>query len=84
MLHISEVWLPLKIGVLTIRGELILVKHGNTQHVLIKILDEELAVKIPFGVQSIWQHPCSITLRPHADLTVRIAFPFTKNREMPT
>lgn len=40
-------------GRLTVRGELVPLKHGDTQDVLLQVLDEELTVGIPLGVESV-------------------------------
>lgn len=40
-------------GRLTVRGELVPLKHSDTQDVLLQILDEELTVGIPLGVQCV-------------------------------
>lgn len=64
----------------TIRWKLIPVKHGDAQYILIKIFDEELTVKVPFGVQGIWQCSGSVALRSHANFAIWIAFSLIQNR----
>lgn len=60
---------------LTVRRELIPVKHGDTEDILIQILNEELAVKVPLGVQGVLHSPRRVALRAHADFTVRVTLP---------
>lgn len=36
--------------ILTIWRKLVPVKHSETQHILVKILDEELAIEVPLGI----------------------------------
>lgn len=54
-------------------GKLVSVEHGETQHVLVKVLDEELAVEIPLGIQGVLEGSGGVALRAHADLTVGVA-----------
>lgn len=63
---------------LTIWGKLVSVEHGETQHVLVKVLDEELAVEIPLGIQGVLEGSGGVALRAHADLTVGVALSYTK------
>lgn len=57
----------------TVGGELVPVEHGETQHVLVQVLDEELAVEVPLGVQGVGEGPGGVALGAHADFTVRVA-----------
>lgn len=59
---------------LTIRRELVLLEHSDAQDVLIEVFDEELAVEVPLWVQSVADRSGGVTLRPHRQLAVRIAF----------
>lgn len=36
-----------------VRGELVSLKHGDTQDVLLQVLDEELTVGVPLGIQCV-------------------------------
>lgn len=53
--------------------KLVSVKHSETQHILVQILNKELAVKIPLGVQSVLQGSGGVALGAHADFAVWIA-----------
>lgn len=66
---------PLCQVTLTIWRKLVSVEHGETEHVLVQILDEELAIEIPLGVQCVLEGPGGIALGAHADLTVRVTLP---------
>lgn len=57
---------------LTIWGELVLLKHRDTQDVLVQVFDEELAVKVPLWVQSVADGSGGVALSPHRQLAVRI------------
>lgn len=79
-IHASQVTRTLyfpktNVHALTVRRELIPVKHGDTEDILIQILNEELAVKVPLGVQGVLHGPRCVALRAHADFTVRVALP---------
>lgn len=57
---------------LTIRRELVPLKHGNTQHLLLQVSDEELAVGVPLGVQSVLDGLGDVALGAHGHLAVRV------------
>lgn len=65
----------INVHTLTIGWELVPVKHGDTQDILIQVLNEELAVEVPLGVQGVLHGPRCVALRAHADFTVRVALP---------
>lgn len=64
---------------LTVWGELVFLKHGDTQDVLVEVFDEELAVKVPLWVQSVADWFGGVALGSHRQLTVRIAFAWTES-----
>ncbi len=68
--HTSK-WMSIR----TVRGELIPLKHSDTQHILLQVFDEELAVWVPFRVQRVLQRLSDVTLRAHRHLTVRVTLP---------
>lgn len=40
-----------------------------------EVLDEELAVEVPLGIECVLEGPGGVALGAHADFTVRITFP---------
>lgn len=65
---------------LTVWRELVLLEHGDAQHVLVEVLDEELAVEVPLGVEGVADGAGGVALRPHRQLTVRVAFTWTERQ----
>lgn len=61
---------------LTIWRELVPLKHGDAQHLLLQVSDEELAVGIPLGIQSVLDRLGNVTLGPHGHLAVRVTLPW--------
>lgn len=59
---------------LTVWRELVFLKHGDAQDVLVEVSDEELAVEVPLWVQGVTDGARGVTLRPHGQLAVRVAF----------
>lgn len=57
---------------LTIWRELVPLKHSDAQHLLLQVSDEELAVGIPLGIQSVLDRLGDVTLGAHGHLTVRV------------
>lgn len=60
-------------GYFTVWRKLVSVEHGETQHVLVQVLNKELAVEVPLGVQCVLEGPGGEALGAHADFTVRVA-----------
>lgn len=58
---------------LTVRRELVPLKHGDTQHILLQVLDKELTVGVPLGVESVLQGLGDVALGTHRHLAVRVA-----------
>lgn len=48
-------------------------KHSDAQHVLLQVLDEELTVGVPLGVESVLQGLGDVALGTHRHLAVRVA-----------
>lgn len=59
---------------LTVRRELILLKHGDAQDILVEVFNKELAVKVPLWVQCVADGSRGVALGSHRQLTIRIAF----------
>lgn len=59
---------------LTVRRELVFLEDGETEDVLVQVPDEELAVEVPLRVQGVADGAGGVTLRPHGQLAVRVAF----------
>lgn len=57
----------------TVWRELVPVEHGETQHILVQVLNEELAVEVPLGVQCVLEGPGGVALGAHADFTIGVA-----------
>lgn len=58
----------------TIWWELVFLEHSDTQDVLVKVLDEELTVEVPLGVESVTDRSGGVALSPHRQLAVWITF----------
>lgn len=57
---------------LTVWRELVPLKHGDAENLLLQVLDEELAVGIPLGVQRVLDRLGDVTLGAHGHLAVRV------------
>lgn len=57
----------------TIRGELVPLEHRDAQHVLLQVLDEELAVGIPLGIEGVLDGLGDVALGAHGHLAVGVA-----------
>lgn len=57
---------------LTVRRELVPLEHGDAENLLLQVLDEELAVGIPLGIQRVLDRLGDVTLGAHGHLAVRV------------
>ena len=57
---------------LTVWRELVPLKHGDAEDLLLQVFDEELAVGIPLGIQSVLDCLGDVTLGAHGHLAVRV------------
>lgn len=57
---------------LTVWRELVPLKHSDAEDLLLQVFDEELAVGIPLGIQSVLDGLGDVTLGAHGHLTVRV------------
>lgn len=62
-------------SLLTIWRELVPLKHRDAEDLLLQVFDEELAVGIPLGIQSVLDRLGDVTLGAHGHLTVRVTLP---------
>lgn len=62
---------------LTVWRELVFLKHGDAQNVLVEVSDEELAVEVPLWVQGVTDGARGVALCSHGQLAVRVAFTWT-------
>lgn len=66
---------------LTVRCELVLLEHADAQHVLVHVIDEELAVEVPLGVEGVAGGAGGVALGPHGQLAVRVALTWTQRND---
>lgn len=63
-------------SLLTIWRELVPLKHRDAEDLLLQVFDEELAVGIPLGIQSVLDRLGDVTLGAHGHLAVRVTLPW--------
>lgn len=59
-------------SLLTVWRELVPLKHSDAQDLLLQVFDEELAVGVPLGIQSVLDRLGDVALGPHGHLAVRV------------
>lgn len=62
--------MPRDHSLLTVWRELVPLKHSDAQDLLLQVFDEELAVGVPLGIQSVLDRLGDVALGPHGHLAV--------------
>lgn len=59
----------------TIWRELVSLKNGKAEDVLVQVFDKEVAAEVPFGVERVGLMAGGVTLSTHSELTIWITLP---------